>query len=145
VGVYLISRWSPQRKGDFYGIHRFLGAATLILALISASIGWASEQTYLMVLCAPNMAAFVQRSEAYLVSNLLIPVMGMLLLALTGFVLLTFTVFEQQAIPVDRSPNPEEGEMAPIDSFAVRNAEAQKSPNEFSTGPCTSTPARHIK
>lgn len=83
-----------------------------------------------MVLCAPSMAAFVQRSEAYLLSNLLMPVMGILLLALIGFVLLTFTVYKQQAIPVDRSPNPEEGEVVPIDSFAIENAEAQpeKSP-----------------
>ncbi len=99
VCVYLTSKWSPAQKKKYYTTHRFLGAATLISSLMSASIGWGAEQIYLMALNGPGMQLFVT-PEAYCLSHILIPVMGMLLFALGFLFVLAFVVYEEQAIPV---------------------------------------------
>ena len=96
--MYIVSKWTPERKKSFYAIHRFLGAATLIWALVSACIGWGAEQIYLMALWGPRMEWFFC-VEAYTTSLMLIPVFGILLCALGLLVALAFTVYEEQAIP----------------------------------------------
>lgn len=99
VCVYLTSKWTPAQKKNVYTAHRFLGAATLISSLMSASIGWGAEQIYLMALNGPGMQHFVT-TEAYCLPYILIPVMGILLFVLGILFVLAFVVYEEQAIPV---------------------------------------------
>ena len=96
--VYLVSRWAPEQKQSFYAVHNFLGAATLIWALVSACIGWGAEQIYVMAVSGPKMEWFYCE-EAYTAALMLIPVFGILLCALGLLVVLAFTVYAEQAIP----------------------------------------------
>ncbi len=97
--AYLVSSWPPERKQAFYSAHKFLGGATLISGLLSACIGWGAEQIYLMAISGPHMEWFFC-PDAYTASLMLIPVFGILLFALGVLVALSYTVFEEQAIPL---------------------------------------------
>ncbi len=72
------------------------------------------QQIYLMALSGPGMQSFVT-SEAYCLSYILIPVMGILLFALGILFFLAFVVYEEQAIPV-AATLPSEDKPAALDT-----------------------------
>ncbi len=98
--IYLVSQWPPEAKANFYKIHRYLGALTLLTGFTAILLGILECQTFF--LWSTGLETFFSPA-AYSVGSMLQPLLGYLLFLLAASVMLQFVVFEDQAIPAPRS------------------------------------------
>ena len=85
--AYLVSRWPPERRAKFYGVHRFLGSATLLTAFTAIIAGLMQAQAY-----------GSQHHGPHSLASILIPIMG-LIIVVQGVVIVSGMVHGQQALP----------------------------------------------
>jgi len=94
--IYLVSKWAPQVKSDFYKLHRYLGSATLLAGFAAITMGLAEDQTF--VLWSTGVETFFSPA-AYNIASMIIPLLGYLLFLLALSVMAQFVVFDEQVIP----------------------------------------------
>ena len=82
-------------------MHRFLGTAALLSGLTAASLGWMLEQTF--NLYKAGLQSFFTK-QAHELASILLPIIGVLLYSLAVLVMLTFTVYDQHALPTPSLP-----------------------------------------
>lgn len=98
--IYLVSKWAPQAKADFYKVHRFLGAATLLTGFAAVFLGLMEAQLAFLLF---QGVATLFSPATYTFSCLIMPLIGYLLFLLVVTVMLQFVVFEEQSIPAPSS------------------------------------------
>lgn len=101
-----MSKWAPQAKADFYKVHRFLGAATLLTGFAAILLGvMVSQEAFLLF---QGLEALFSPAT-YTISCLIMPLLGYLLFLLAVTVMLQFVVFEVQSIPAPAPSSIKEG------------------------------------
>ena len=95
-----MSKWSSERKAQFYLVHRFLGSATLLTAFAAILLGLESAQVTNLFLKYSIFGLF--GPTAYSLVSILIPIMG-LMIVIQAVVIIASLVHGEQALPVDRA------------------------------------------
>lgn len=98
--IYLVSKWAPQAKTDFYKIHRYLGSATLLAGFAAIIMGLAEDQIFL--LWSTGVETFFSPA-AYNIYSMIIPLLGYLLFLLALAVMVQFVIFDEQVLPAPAS------------------------------------------
>ncbi|BDA44414.1 probable cytochrome b reductase 1 [Coccomyxa sp. Obi] len=98
--IYLVSKWAPQAKADFYKVHRFLGAATLLTGFAAILLGvMVAQEAFLLFQGVETLFS----PATYSISSLIMPLLGYLLFLLAVSIMLQFVVFEEQVIAAPSS------------------------------------------
>lgn len=94
--IYLLSKWEEGRKEDFYPIHRFLGATSLITGFMAILLGLMEDQAFVMYAYG-GITAFFDASQAHAFKYEVLAAIGLVLFLLVMSVMFTFLVFKEQA------------------------------------------------